>query len=88
MEVVMHARKMSLFRNGRSQALRIPKEFEFMGKDVLVRKEGKRLIVEEDKPSDLIAWLKTLKPIDEKIGPIEDLPIDVVSVRRWNGPGH
>jgi antitoxin VapB len=80
MEVVMHARKMSLFRNGRSQALRIPKEFEFMGKDVLVRKEGKRLIVEEDKPSDLIAWLKILKPIDEKIGLIEDLPIDDVTI--------
>jgi antitoxin VapB len=72
-------RKASLFRNGRNQAVRIPKEFEFSGKEVLVRKEGKRLIIEEDEPSDLVVWLKSLKPIDEKIGPIEDLPIDDVS---------
>ncbi len=76
----MLARKISLFRNGRSQALRIPKEFEFPGKDVLVRKVGKRLIIEENEPSDLIEWLKTLKPIDEKIGTIEDLPIDDVKI--------
>ncbi len=74
----MEARKASLFRNGRSQALRIPKDFEFAGTEVLIRKEGKRLIVEEEKPSDLIEWLKTLQPIDEKIGPIDDLPIDDV----------
>jgi antitoxin VapB len=73
-------RKASLFRNGRNQAVRIPKEFEFSGKEVLVRKEGKRLIIEEDEPSDLVVWLKSLKPIDEKIGPIEDLPIDDVSI--------
>jgi antitoxin VapB len=80
MEGVMHARKVNLFKNGRSQALRIPKEFEFAGKEVLVRKEGKKLIVEADEPSDLVAWLKTLKPIDEKIGPIDDLPIDDVKI--------
>jgi antitoxin VapB len=80
MEGVMHARKVNLFKNGRSQALRIPKEFEFAGKEVLVRKEGKKLIVEADEPSDLVAWLKTLKPIDEKIGPIDDLPVDDVKI--------
>lgn len=76
----MLARKVSLFRNGRSQALRIPKEFEFSGKEVIVRKEGERLIVEVDKPRDLIAWLKTLKPMDETIGEIEDLPPEDVEI--------
>jgi antitoxin VapB len=78
MEAVMHARKVNLFKNGRSQALRIPKEFEFAGKEVLVRKEGKKLIVEADEPSDLVAWLKTLEPLDETIGEIKDLPAETV----------
>ncbi len=76
----MEARKASLFRNGRSQALRIPKDFEFAGTAVLIRKEGKRLIIEEEKPSDLIEWLKTLEPIDEPFPEIEDLPPDDVVI--------
>jgi antitoxin VapB len=76
MEGHMLARRVSLFRNGRSQALRIPKEFEFSEKNVLVRKEGDRLIVEVERPRDLIAWLKTLEPLDETIGEIEDHPAD------------
>jgi antitoxin VapB len=80
MEFTMTARKVSLFRNGRSQALRIPKEFEFLGKEVLVRKEGERLIVETEKPRDLIAWLKTLEPLDESIGEIEDSPPEDVEI--------
>ena len=38
-----HAR---LFRNGRNQAVRIPREFEFPGDEVIIRKDGDRLIVE------------------------------------------
>lgn len=35
-----------LFRNGRNQALRIPREFELEGDEAILRKEGDRLIVE------------------------------------------
>jgi antitoxin VapB len=36
-----------IFRNGRSQALRLPKELRFEGQtEVSVRREGNRLIVE------------------------------------------
>ena len=34
-----------LFMNGRSQAVRIPKEFRFEGKEVLIRREGNRIIL-------------------------------------------
>ncbi len=34
------ARKVSLCRNGRSQAIRIPKEFEMPGTEVTIRREG------------------------------------------------
>lgn len=35
-----------LFRNGRSQAVRLPKEFRFEGEEVSVRREGRRVILE------------------------------------------
>lgn len=35
-----------LFANGRSQAIRLPKEFRMPGDRVLIHREGKRLIVE------------------------------------------
>lgn len=38
-------RKASLFTNGRSQAVRLPKEFRFEGSFVYARKEGNRVIL-------------------------------------------
>jgi antitoxin VapB len=35
-----------LFRNGRSQAVRLPKEFRFPGDEVTVRREGDTVILE------------------------------------------
>ena len=35
-----------LFMHGRSQAVRLPKAFRFAGNEVLVRKEGDRVILE------------------------------------------
>jgi len=34
-----------LFINGRSQAVRLPKEFQFAGKDVLIQKVGDAVIL-------------------------------------------
>jgi antitoxin VapB len=39
-----------LFQNGRSQAVRLPKEFRFKGKEVYIHREGSRVILSE-KPS-------------------------------------
>jgi hypothetical protein len=44
-----------LFRNGRSQAVRLPKEFRFAGTEVSVRREGEAVILEPLKPR---AWPK------------------------------
>jgi antitoxin VapB len=35
-----------LFRNGRSQAVRLPKEFRFEGEEVAIRREGQRIVLE------------------------------------------
>jgi antitoxin VapB len=42
-----------------------------------MRKEGERLILEPAKKTaaSLSALLATLEPIDEEIGPIDDLPL-------------
>jgi antitoxin VapB len=73
-------RHVKLFRNGRSQAVRIPREFELPGKDAVMRKEGGKLIIEPaKKKAALIALLKTLKPIDEDFPAIEDRPPDPVA---------
>jgi virulence-associated protein VagC len=39
-----------LFRNGRSQAVRLPKEFRFEGEEVSIRREGDSVILEPVKP--------------------------------------
>jgi antitoxin VapB len=39
-------RRVKVFRNGRNQAVRIPREFEFPGDEAIMRKDGERLIIE------------------------------------------
>ena len=68
------ARSVKLFRNGRNQAVRIPREFELPGTEALMRKEGDRLVIEPQKKNDLLAWLATLEPLDEEFPQIEDPP--------------
>ena len=68
-------RHVRLFRNGRNQAVRIPKEFEMEGSEAIMSKEGKRLILEPiDGKNRLVELLKTLSPIEDEFPSIEDLP--------------
>jgi antitoxin VapB len=39
------AQTAKLFANGRSQAVRLPKEFRFEGKEVYVRREGRSVVL-------------------------------------------
>ena len=45
---IMRFRRAKLFQTGRSQAVRLPKEFRFKGDTVLVRREGSAVILEPD----------------------------------------
>ena len=69
-----------LFRNGRNQAVRIPREFELPGKDAIIRKDGPRLILEPARPKSLLAVLASLKPLDEDFPPIAELDLDPVEL--------
>ncbi len=75
-------RHVRLFRNGRNQALRIPREFELQGSEAIIRKEGDRLIVEPIRKGRLLDLLDTLDPLDEAFPDInEDLaPLDDVTI--------
>jgi antitoxin VapB len=80
MDTVMPARHVKLFKNGRNQAVRIPREFELPGEDAILRKDGERLILEPAPPPSLLAVLATLKPIDEEFPTINDAPPDHVDL--------
>lgn len=42
-----------IFKNGRSQAVRLPKEFRLKGAEVKIRKEGEKVILE---PIEKVNW--------------------------------
>jgi antitoxin VapB len=67
-------RHVKLFRNGRNQAVRIPRGFEFPGGEAIMRKDGPRLIIEPKPPKSLLAVLAGLKPLSEDFPTISDLP--------------
>jgi antitoxin VapB len=69
----MVERHVKLFKNGRNQAVRIPREFELPGEDVITRKEEQRL-TKPAPPKSLLAVLATLPTLEEEFPPIEDLP--------------
>jgi antitoxin VapB len=45
-----------LFTHGRSQAVRLPKEFRFKGKEVRVSRVGNRVILEPLVSDDAMPW--------------------------------
>ena len=65
-------RHVRLFRNGRNQAVRIPKDMELPGRDAVIHKDGDRLILEPAQPVSLLQCLETLSPIEEAFGDIAD----------------
>jgi antitoxin VapB len=67
-------RRVRLFRNGRNQAVRIPREFELPGNEAVMRKEGERLVVVPLPRQSLLEWLATLEPIEEEFPAIDDPP--------------
>ena len=71
----MTDRHASLFRHGRNQAARIPQEFELEGTEVLMRKEGDRLILMPIRKNGLVELLASWTPLDERLPEVEDPPL-------------
>ena len=68
-------RKAKIFMNNRSQAVRLPKEFQFNVREVFIRKEGSDLVL-SPRPSDWSSYLAEAPVASEAfMENIEDLPV-------------
>lgn len=70
-------RRASLFMNGRSQAVRLPKEFRFEGSHVYARKDGNRVILSpiDDRWERLLAAFGSIPDFpDRDQGTTQDRP--------------
>ena len=70
----MTERHAALFRNGRNQAVRIPRELEMEGSEVLIRKEGDSLILTPIRRHRLRDLLRSWDPIEDTLPEVEDPP--------------
>jgi len=60
-------RQVRLFKNGRSQAVRIPREFELPGNEAILRRDERgRLILEPMPRPRLLDLLASWGPLDKK----------------------
>jgi antitoxin VapB len=73
-------RKVSLFRNGRNQAIRIPKEYELEGSEAIIRRVGNTLVIEPVTKPTLLELLASLAPMEESVPEIDDLPLDDIDL--------
>jgi antitoxin VapB len=77
----MQTRRVKLFRNGRNQAVRVPREFELPGEEALMTRDGDRLIVEPAPRRGLLAALAQMTPIeDDDFPPIDRPPAEPVDI--------
>lgn len=76
----LEGRHVRIFRNGRNQAIRIPREFELSGDEVIIRKEGACLIIEPIKTLPLRELLAQWEPLDDDFLDIGDLPAEPVDL--------
>ncbi|MBY5333494.1 antitoxin [Rhizobium leguminosarum] len=63
-------REAKLFRNNKSQAVRIPADFELPGDRVMIHRDGDRLIIEPVHRKNLLEVLAGL----ESLGPDDQFP--------------
>ena len=84
-DVVAQTRQVRLFRNGRNQAVRIPREFELPGREATLRKVGHRLILEPVRRKSLLEVLAAMAPgdelpdVDETLTPQDEDPFRTVA---------
>ncbi len=68
-------RTAKIFMNNRSQAVRLPKEFQFNTSEVFIRKQGDEVILSA-RPKDWSSYLSSGPTAsDEYMNGVEDLPV-------------
>lgn len=78
------SREAKLFRNNKSQAVRIPADFELPGDRVMIHRDGDQLVIEPVRHKNLLDVLAGLKPlgphdafpdIDNDLLPVRDIDL-------------
>ena len=71
-------RRVRLFRNGRSQAVRIPRDFELDGAEAVMWRDGDRLVIEPVGKGRLLDLLARLPPLPDEFPDVDDTlePLD------------
>ncbi|MGQ0563552.1 MAG: antitoxin [Gemmobacter sp.] len=64
------SREAKLFRNNKSQAVRIPADFEMPGDRVMIHRDGEKLVLEPVRRKNLLEILAGLQPL----GPDDQFP--------------
>ena len=69
-------RRVRLFRNGGNRAVRIPKDLDFDVDEVMIRREGDRIVIEPVPTDGLLEFLDDLAPFEEPFPSVtdDDLP--------------
>lgn len=75
-------REARLFRNNKSQAVRIPVDFEFACEQVTIHRDGDRLIIEPVRRKNLLDVLAGLEPLapEDRFPEIDDTLLPAKSV--------
>ncbi|MCA2406915.1 AbrB/MazE/SpoVT family DNA-binding domain-containing protein (plasmid) [Rhizobium leguminosarum bv. viciae 248] len=75
-------REAKLFRNNKSQAVRIPADFELPGDRVMIHRDGDRLIIEPVHRKNLLEVLAGLEPLgpDDQFPDVDDTLLPVKKI--------
>ena len=65
-------RRVRLFRSGRSQAVRIPRDFELDGAEAVIWRDGDRLVIEPVGKGRLLDLLARLPPLPDEFPDVDD----------------
>lgn len=79
---MLSERHVRLFRNGKNQAVRIPRKFELNAQEVIMRREGNCLIIEPVLQKGLLVVLAELTSLEEnfpdidtRLAPLDDIDL-------------
>ena len=71
---------MKIFRNGRNQAVRIPRDLELPGNEAVMYREGSRLVIEPMQRPSLSRLLASWSPLTAGLPPVADAPPEPVDL--------
>lgn len=74
------ARHVRVFKNGRNQAIRIPREMELSTSEATIHREGHRLVIEPVERTSLLDVLSTWGPLDVDFSEPADEKPDAVEL--------